>query len=84
MIVEAGAVLSESIINTKIIFSFNFQKNAVKLYMEILESEKTSYAKDSVLFDIFSGLGIFFSFSNHACFILFSKKFFAGRDFEIY
>ena len=75
MNVEAGAVLSESVINTKTIFSFNFQKNAVKLYMEILESEKTSYAKDSVLFGIFSGLGIFFSFSNHAALFYFAKNF---------
>jgi ATP-binding cassette subfamily B (MDR/TAP) protein 1 len=75
MNVEAGAVLSESVINTKTIFSFNFQKNAVKLYMEILESEKSSYAKDSVLFGIFSGLGIFFSFSNHAALFYFAKNF---------
>ena len=75
MNVEAGAVLSESVINTKTIFSFNFQKNAVKLYMEILKSEKSSYAKDSIFFGIFSGLGVFCSFSNHAALFYFAKNF---------
>ena len=82
MNVEAGAVLSESVLNTKTIFSFNFQKNAVKLYMEILESEKSSYAKDSVLFGIFTGLGIFFSFANNAALFYFAKNFLLGGSLK--
>ena len=37
--IEASAILSESVLNTKTIFSFNFQKESVKLYMEILNLE---------------------------------------------
>ena len=76
MNVEAGGILSESVLNTKTIFSFNFQKNAVKLYMEILEAEKSNYVKDSILFGILTGLGIFLSFANHAALFYFSKNYF--------
>ena len=73
---EAGSILSESVINTKTIFSFNFQKKAVKIYMEILLAEKNHYVKDSIFFGILTGLGIFFSFANHAALFYFSKDFF--------
>ena len=82
MNVEAGGILSESVINTKTIFSFNFQKKAVKLYMEILQSEKNHYITDSILFGILTGLGIFFSFANHAALFYFSKNFFIDGTLE--
>ena len=82
MNVEAGGALSESVINTKTIFSFNFQKNAVKIYMEILEAEKNHYIKDSIFFGILTGLGIFFSFANHAALFYSSKCFFINGSLE--
>ena len=82
MNVEAGSILSESVINTKTIFSFNFQKKAVKIYMEILESERNHYVKDSIFFGILTGLGIFFSFANHAALFYFSKNFFIEGTLE--
>ena len=33
--IEAGGVLSECVINTKTIYSFNFQKNAVNAYNDV-------------------------------------------------
>ena len=74
--VEAGSILSESVLNTKTIFSFNFQKQSVKLYMEVLESETRHFVKDSVLFGILMGFGTFCSFANHAGLFYFSKNFF--------
>ena len=41
--VEAGAILSESVINTKTIFSFNFQKTAVEMYLALILSESNKY-----------------------------------------
>jgi ABC-type multidrug transport system fused ATPase/permease subunit len=82
MNIEAGGILSESVINTKTIFSFNFQKKAVKLYMEIIESEKKNYIRDSVLFGVLTGLGIFFSFANHATLFYSSKEFFINGTLE--
>ena len=44
--IEAGAILSECVINTKTIFSFNFQKESAKLYMEVLNSETKTFVRN--------------------------------------
>ena len=82
--VEAGSILSESVLNTKTIFSFNFQKQSVKLYMEVLESETRHFVKDSVLFGILMGFGTFCSFANHAGLFYFSKNFFVKDTLELF
>ena len=46
--IEAGAILSECVINTKTIFSFNFQKPAVDMYLGLLLTETSDYVKDSL------------------------------------
>ena len=78
--IEAGGILSESVLNTKTIFSFNFQKESVKLYMEILNSEKKSFVRDSVLLGILTGFGVFCSFANYSALFYFSKKFFLAKS----
>jgi ABC-type bacteriocin/lantibiotic exporter with double-glycine peptidase domain len=35
--VKAGGILSECVINTKTIFSFNYQNSAVNMYLEAIE-----------------------------------------------
>ena len=74
--IEAGGILSESVLNTKTIFSFNFQKESVKLYMEVLNSETKTFVRDSILLGILMGFGVFCSFANHSALFYFSKKFF--------
>ena len=77
--IEAGAILSESVLNTKTIFSFNFQKESVKLYMEILNLETKTFIRDSLLFGILMGFGVFCSFANHSALFFFSKKFILNK-----
>ena len=77
--IEASAILSESVLNTKTIFSFNFQKESVKLYMEILNLETKTFIKDSLFFGLIMGFGIFCSFANHSALFYFSKKFFLNK-----
>ena len=79
---EAGAILSESVLNTKTIFSFNFQKESIKLYKEVLNSETKTFLKDSVWLGIFMGFGIFCSFANHSALFFFSKKFFLNNSLD--
>jgi ATP-binding cassette subfamily B (MDR/TAP) protein 1 len=74
--IQAGSILSESVLNTKTIFSFNFQKQSVKLYMEVLNSETQNFVRDSLLFGLLMGFGIFCSFVNHSALFYFSEKFF--------
>ena len=80
--IKAGSILSESVLNTKTIFSFNFQKQSVKLYMEVLSAETETFVRDSILFGILMGFGIFCSFVNHSALFYFSKKLFLKNDLD--
>jgi ABC-type multidrug transport system fused ATPase/permease subunit len=80
--IKAGSILSESVLNTKTIFSFNFQKQSVKLYMEVLNSETENFVRDSLLFGLLMGFGIFCSFVNHAALFYFSENFFLKNTLD--
>jgi len=56
--IEAGNILSESVVNIKTIFSFNFQKKALELYGNILNTEKTQFLKGALLQGVCVGLGL--------------------------
>ena len=43
--IEAGSILSDCIINTKTIFSFNFQQPALEMYRNILETKQNLLLK---------------------------------------
>ena len=64
--IEAGSVLSECVINTKTIFSFNFQNQALEIYRNILEKETKAYIKDSIMLGVLIGGGVFILFASHA------------------
>ena len=46
--IETGAMLSECVINIKIIFSFNFQQSVIGMYQGLLLDENTQYIKVSL------------------------------------
>ena len=56
--IEAGNILSESVVNIKTIFSFNFQKKALELYANILNIEKKQFLKSALLQGLCVGLGL--------------------------
>jgi len=56
--IEAGNILSESVVNIKTIFSFNFQKKALELYANILNIEKKQFLKGALLQGFCVGLGL--------------------------
>ena len=58
MKIEAGSILSECVVNTKTIFSFNFQKKAVQIFENILNTEKKYYLKNSMMQGFWIGLGL--------------------------
>ena len=76
--IEAGSVLSECAINTKTIFSFNFQQPALEMYRNILKKETKAYIKDSIMLGFLIGFGVFILFSSHSviykCAIKFIRK----------
>ena len=75
--IEAGAILSECVVNTKTIYSFNFQRPAVEMYLDVLEYNRKKFAQDAFFNGIFLGIGQFAVFCANAtvfyaakCFIL--------------
>ena len=66
MNIEAGSVLSECVINTKTIYSFNFQKPAVEMYLNILSAATKEFLRDSIIKGILMGFGIFAVYASNA------------------
>ena len=73
--IEAGSMLSECVINTKTIFSFNFQKPAVEMYLSLLLSESSEYVTNSLWKGLFLGLGAFASYCCNATVFYAAKEF---------
>ena len=52
--VEAGGILSECVINTKTIFSFNFQPEAIRMYLDAIEFIRQQFYKEKLPNDGFT------------------------------
>ena len=64
--IETGGVLSECVINTKTIYSFNFQRNAVNTYLDILGEAEKKFFGDSFIKGIGTGLRQFAMYASNA------------------
>ena len=80
--VEAGGILSECVINTKTIFSFNFQPTAIKMYLDSLEFIKQQFYHDAFISGFFVSLGNFASFCANAAVYAVAKKFILDGSLE--
>ena len=80
--VEAGAILSECVTNTKTIYSYNFQNHAVKMYMDVLEYNRKKFLKDSLFAGFFVGLGQFALFAGNATVFHQAKKYILSGDID--
>ena len=56
--IEPGSNLNECVINTKIIFWFNFQKAGVNMYLNILYKEVYIFVRDSVWQYVWIGIDV--------------------------
>ena len=74
--IESGSILSECAINTKTIFSFNFQSKALEMYKNILYKE-TKSIKNSLMLGFLIGIGMFIIFGSnfviYKCTVKFSE-----------
>ena len=73
--VEAGGILSECVTNTKTIYSFNFQRAAVEMYMGVLEYHRRQFLRDSIIAGIFIGLGQFCVFAGNSAVMALAKHY---------
>ena len=75
--IESGGVLSESVINTKTLFSFNMQHKVVEFYEEIIMRGKSSLTRQSLI------TGISYGFSQFITFVTNAVILYAGGNFII-
>jgi len=61
--IEAGSFLSECVINTKTIFSYNYPPYALSVYRNILEREQKDFLKDSIMNGLIFGAGVFIEYA---------------------
>ncbi|MBP5444864.1 MAG: ATP-binding cassette domain-containing protein, partial [Acholeplasmatales bacterium] len=80
--VEAGGILSECVTNTKTIYSFNFQKPAVDMYMGVLEYHRRQFLRDSIIAGIFVGLGQFCVFAGNSTVMAMAKHYILNREID--
>ena len=73
--VEAGGILSECVINTKTIFSFNFQPSAIRMYLNAIEFIRQQFYRDAFISGFFVALGNFASFAANAAVFALAKKY---------
>ena len=73
--IKAGGILSECVINTKTIFSFNFQNAAIKKYLETIEYIKKYFLRDALISGFFIGFGNFCSYAAYATIFSVAKKY---------
>ena len=78
--IEAGAILSECVINTPTIYSFNFQQTAIDMYLECIEHVKNHFLKNSFINGFFIGLGSFCSFATYSAVFYAAKKYIENND----
>jgi len=73
--IQAGSILSQSVCNTKTIFSYNMQSKVVDIYKSLLNKKKGTFHKKICVKGILLGL---YNFSTMACY---AAVFYAGAHF---
>ena len=73
--IAAGSVLSECAVNTKTIFSFNFQDKGLELFMDCLQYIIDNILRDSLINGIFLGIGQLAVFASSSTMFYASKCF---------
>ena len=79
---EAGSIISQCVISTKTVFSFNCQQKALDMYKSIIEKEKTKILKKGTVSGLFYGIGVFLDYINKAVLIKCSFEFFKNQTLK--
>jgi ATP-binding cassette subfamily B (MDR/TAP) protein 1 len=77
---QAGSILSESVCNSKTIYSYNMQAKVVEMYVKILESKDKTLNKSSFINGVLFGLSQFFMFATYATVFYAGSRFMADPD----
>ena len=73
--IEAGTLISESLINTKTIFAYNFQKKAIKLYLAANDYLFRRQVLNQFLNGLIVGITLFSNFAKNAALFAATKRY---------
>ena len=73
--IEARGILSECVVNTKTIFSYNFQPKALRMYLDAIEFIRKQFFRDAFISGFFVALGSFATFAANAAVYAAAKKY---------
>ena len=80
--IEAGSILSECVVNTKTIYSFNFQKKAVEMFLDVLENIRLKFRRDAFINGLFLATGQFAVFCAQATVFAASRHWLMKKDMD--
>ena len=80
--IEAGSILSECVVNTKTIYSFNFQKKAVEMFLDVLENIRLKFRRDAFINGLFLATGQFAVFCAQATVFAASRHWLMKDDMD--
>ena len=79
---EGGAIISECVTNTKTIFAYNFQPEAIRLYLEAIDYITQRQVRDNFINGLVIGLIYFIDYAKNAAIFAATKKYVLNDSME--
>ena len=73
--IEGGSILSESLINTKTIFAYNFQPEAIRIYLEAIDYITQRQVRDNLISGLVLGITFLILYLKNVVIFAASKKY---------
>ena len=72
---EGGSIISECVTNTRTIFAYNFQKEAIRLYLEAIDYITQQQVRDSFINGVTIGITFFANYCKNAAIFAATKRY---------
>ena len=79
---EGGSIISECVTNTKTIFAYNFQPEAIRLYLESIDYITQRQVRDNFINGLVTGLIYFMNYGKNAAIFAATKKYVLNNSME--
>ena len=79
---EGGSIISECVTNLKPIFAYNFQPEALRIYLEVIDYITQRQVRDNIINGIAMGLTFFSAFAKDAAICAATKKFVLNNSMD--
>ena len=79
---EGGSIISECVTNTKTIFAYNFQPEAIRIYLEAIDYITQRQIRDNFINGLVMGLTYFANYSKNAALFAATKRYVLNDSME--